>query len=610
MSDLHLRIKESHVLYQLGLAEQNEKKEKCAKGMIFDSVCTKQGPSIESQTVFLEQTGLAKGNEDQNRDQIQKLSFSVQEASLHTQGRQSVLSTISLAQDKAEKTKSSEKQTYEMENGNSDNQNIEQKDKQNDTHNDENETTASNDTLNIQYQRAMTINLKKRKSGVSYRSRNNIVSLAVTQFLQNKTYRLVSMIFSVCALFSRDLCFAFFGKAADFYLLNIWLTTVYAFLMCELILYCIAHANYALTFFFWLDLIGVTSILIDIPWIVLGVGLPENVFLIVKGGRMGRAARSANATKLVKFLKMIRMIRLFRIVHVFKSKAYEHTSDSDTVPMLYDEASVHEAKPTKMGTILADKITQKIVLGVLITFVVFPLFDIEQTDNGDATYHALESMEWTYSNHHDPNTGAINTDFESLWLAQQDRFKEYHDGADVRVLEIGSTSNDFSQTLINLSTNELRSVEKLTFVSDSTKSICIISLQQEFQEEALLNMGLTVLIMLGFTTCALMLNMDIFSVVYPLEYLVIMVKKISGIALTGSESALHDMDDQSLIVDGAENSQDQDVTTEQFVAAVMASITDIFYSRQRTRIFWESLRNKDTDQDDNDLVDFAPVVEE
>ena len=88
------------------------------------------------------------------------------------------------------------------------------------------------------------------------------------------------------------------------------------------------------TFFFWLDLVGTISLLIDIPWFMVGIGFSQSVFLIVKGGRMGKAARGANASRLLKLMKMIRMLKLFRIVHVLKktqqnADATDHGTHTD-----------------------------------------------------------------------------------------------------------------------------------------------------------------------------------------------------------------------------------------------------------------------------------------
>lgn len=125
-------------------------------------------------------------------------------------------------------------------------------------------------------------------------------------------------------------------------MLNWWLTFVLAFLSMELILYSLTHNNYMFTFFFWLDLLGTVSLLMDIPWIMIGLGMSQNIFMILSGGRAGKAARSAGSAKMIKILKMIKMIKLFRIVHILKK-----TRSDIQVANEYEQTR---------GTINADKV--------------------------------------------------------------------------------------------------------------------------------------------------------------------------------------------------------------------------------------------------------------
>merc|ERR1712087_214859 len=140
--------------------------------------------------------------------------------------------------------------------------------------------------------------------------------------------------------------------SADWFMLNVVLSVIFFWLFIELVLYSLTHHGYANTFFFWLDLIGT-------PWILLGIGLSSNIFLIVKGGRMGRAARGASSMRFMKLIKMVRMVKLFRIVQLFRKNTKEEELNDDDAFM--DE----KVKPSKMGQLLADRVTQKVILGVL-----------------------------------------------------------------------------------------------------------------------------------------------------------------------------------------------------------------------------------------------------
>eukprot|EP01083_Nonionella_stella_P296017 1005745_1 len=164
----------------------------------------------------------------------------------------------------------------------------------------------------------------------SVKARKDKFSQKYSQLVNNKTYKIISVFLSMFALFLRDIDYAMFPQHADFWTLDVVLSVVFFWLFLELILYSLTHSNYCFTFFFWLDLVGTASILIDIPWIMVGVGLGNNIFLIVKGGRMGRAARGAGSVRLLKLMKMIRMVKLFRIIQLFrKKKAPSTLADSN-----------------------------------------------------------------------------------------------------------------------------------------------------------------------------------------------------------------------------------------------------------------------------------------
>jgi len=309
------------------------------------------------------------------------------------------------------------------------------------------------------------------------------------------------------------------------------------------------HSNYGFTFFFWLDLVGTASILIDIPWIMLGFGLNNNIFLVVKGGRMGRAARGANSIRFVKLIKMVRMVKLFRIVQLFrKKKGDEGETTPASVQITENELGV-KLKPTKMGKFLADRVTQKVILGVLIAFLILPLFDVGSMDYGDKTFIALEHLEFA------------NECDAKMYNRSLDIFEQYHEN--ILHLEIGN------RTEINLQNEQLREVEKAEFVSESGASNAVLDMRSKVQEEAILNMCLTSFIMTIFAIGAWFISIDAFILVYPLEYLVVVLRRMTAIAINENE--------------------DSNVSGDALFGSVMKSMTDIFYSGKRQTHFIESV---------------------
>ena len=90
------------------------------------------------------------------------------------------------------------------------------------------------------------------------------------------------------------------------------------FFVSEMMIYVATSQNYMFSIFFWLDLAGTSSMLLDIPWILKGIGLSQNLVVIAKGGKIGKLARGAAAGRLLKLFKMLAMFKLFRINHILK----------------------------------------------------------------------------------------------------------------------------------------------------------------------------------------------------------------------------------------------------------------------------------------------------
>ena len=85
--------------------------------------------------------------------------------------------------------------------------------------------------------------------------------------LDNKYVTLVVSLLTLVALFGDDTRLAFLDKSADIFVDSVLLTCFVAFLV-ELVLQCIAKPGYNLSFFFWLDLIALLSLVPDIYFLI------------------------------------------------------------------------------------------------------------------------------------------------------------------------------------------------------------------------------------------------------------------------------------------------------------------------------------------------------
>ena len=91
--------------------------------------------------------------------------------------------------------------------------------------------------------------------------------------------------------------------------------TIIAIIMylSELILAVLVVDGYFLSFYFWVDIVSLISMLPDISFIVRGI----------EGGLGGAGdgadiAKTGRASKVIKIIRIIRLIRLLRVVKLYK----------------------------------------------------------------------------------------------------------------------------------------------------------------------------------------------------------------------------------------------------------------------------------------------------
>lgn len=423
--------------------------------------------------------------------------------------------------------------------------------------------------------------IKRSVTLQTYKVRGNRFSSMYSAMINHPVYKIVSMLFAVGALYVKDINYAAMPKSADFFVLNVLSSVIFFWLAAELILYSVTHHNYCFTFFFWLDLVGTSSILMDIPWILIGIGLPSNIFLIVKGGRMGRAARGASSMRFMKLIKMVRMVKLFRIVQLFRKNKKEEMPEDGEDAFVDNDA----VKPSKMGQLLADRVTQKVILGVLLSILIMPIFDVAPVDLGEKTFIALEALESVYSKGHHVIEGEdvseLLASHSELYQDSLDRFTAYNEG--IMLLSIGSNvdgEEEVQRVEIEVSNDDLRIEERAEYVTDSGASTAVLDIRNYVYSEAMLNIAMTTFMMGIFALGSFVISADAFVLVYPLEYLVVVLQRLSSIAVEAYDKKQKKLGDVE--VDG-----------EDLFSSVMQSMTDIFYAGKREKtMFIDSLETQ------------------
>jgi hypothetical protein len=114
-----------------------------------------------------------------------------------------------------------------------------------------------------------------------------------------------------------------------------------------LVLSSIVKKGYLFSFFFWLDLAALVSILFDIYYLLDAISvtfkIPTDATGVARAGRAGKAG-----TRVGRLLKIVRMIRVFRVAKLYKEA--KKAIDTRKVVMKNAEANnkVHPLDKSKI----------------------------------------------------------------------------------------------------------------------------------------------------------------------------------------------------------------------------------------------------------------------
>jgi len=142
---------------------------------------------------------------------------------------------------------------------------------------------------------------------------------SLQRLLDHSATTIFITLITILVLFGDDLRIIFLPKSYDTLVDSILLGCFIAFLL-ELILSWIGKEEYPWSFFFWLDVVSLISMIFDV-YFVVDFLLGENSFLNIPTdatnvARAGRASRVG--TKAGRLIKLMRLIRLIRVAKFYK----------------------------------------------------------------------------------------------------------------------------------------------------------------------------------------------------------------------------------------------------------------------------------------------------
>lgn len=340
------------------------------------------------------------------------------------------------------------------------------------------------------------------------------------EFLNNTTLTILMSIITIWVLFADDIRMLATSMESDdaFTILNI---VFMALFFIEYLLSCYALPNYFLSFFFWLDLISVISMILDIQWFYTFI-INEISGNNVPGTKLKAAASIAKAgrgakigSRAVKILRVLRIIRLVRISRLYKATTKLGKNKNGSL-----EPQMEESKIGKKLTELTTKRVIILVLSMIIGIIVF---------NSSFYYSTLNSIDFgmkifnEISNPDDPT-------FSRLFNAYIDIHRNISTPilyADIFNLKYEANTSELHLRFDEMITAQ-ESCESLSLIDNNTRCYAIFDNRIASQTTALINIIKTLFICMMLTGGTICFSQDTSELVLdPLESIIEKIKKIS-----------------------------------------------------------------------------------
>jgi len=197
------------------------------------------------------------------------------------------------------------------------------------------------------------------------------------KIVQGGPFTMVMLVLTIWALFGEDLKVRYAEQSADSSF-EVFAVVLFIIFMMELVVNSLTQDGYFGSFFWWLDLIAALSMLLDVEVIREAImGAEETDLTVARAGRAARAGTRAG--------RLLKMTRLLRVIKLFRTVKRDRTADSESI----------EEDADSLGSKVAEMTTNKVVCGVLIMLVSFPL--LSPTTAQEGAGFSLDAMSNTFN---------------------------------------------------------------------------------------------------------------------------------------------------------------------------------------------------------------------
>jgi hypothetical protein len=198
----------------------------------------------------------------------------------------------------------------------------------------------------------------------------------------------------LCFQPSADVAFAFFTSLSFFlFLLEI---VLHSWVKSDFSGGIFQVKGYAFSFFCWLDLLAVLSMIPDVAWLASGLGI-QNGLLDSFGTKAGKAGKiGAKSSRVIRMARLVRLVKLYKVTSQ-RSREKQQLDDLKRLVELgrFNQEEIQEyldkngaKKQSKVGAELSDIITRRVIIAVLLMLCVVPLLTYSSPvdDAADVTF--------------------------------------------------------------------------------------------------------------------------------------------------------------------------------------------------------------------------------
>ncbi|CAN0201413.1 unnamed protein product, partial [Ectocarpus fasciculatus] len=150
--------------------------------------------------------------------------------------------------------------------------------------------------------------------------------------------------------------------------LYIILIIIFVIFLLESTIMSIVNPDYFLSFFFWMDVIGTLSIILDIGWIA-DEFLPNDSNLSQKGSLL-RAARAAKlGARYGRLMRLLKFVKFFRFLPCFRKNGEE------------EEPEPTMSAVRRVSAELSEVLSRRVAALVMLLVIVVPFLNYESKDS-------------------------------------------------------------------------------------------------------------------------------------------------------------------------------------------------------------------------------------